>query len=194
MAAVALRSGQRSGSLAEMPLHATRAAALLTWVNSTKVCADPLGDLSQLQDCRVFIQIINEIHKTEEGQSALEQPLPERAAFIRSFLQKLCKHKSTTENLVSAQKLLEGEELELAKVAVLLLYHSSMSSKSSGNWNEFDYQTQVELANILKFVLDNEESLTENLEAFLQRRGERGARRGAHPASLCCGHRWAGVR
>lgn len=26
-------------------------------------------------------------HKTEEGQSALEQPLPERAAFIRSFLQ-----------------------------------------------------------------------------------------------------------
>lgn len=28
-------------------------------VNSTKVCADPLGDLSQLQDCRVFIQIIN---------------------------------------------------------------------------------------------------------------------------------------
>lgn len=30
-------------------------------VNSTKVCADPLGDLSQLQDCRVFIQIINEM-------------------------------------------------------------------------------------------------------------------------------------
>lgn len=28
-------------------------------VNSTKVCAEPLGDLSQLQDCRVFIQIIN---------------------------------------------------------------------------------------------------------------------------------------
>lgn len=26
-------------------------------------------------------------HKTEEGQSVLEQPLPERAAFIRSFLQ-----------------------------------------------------------------------------------------------------------
>lgn len=26
-------------------------------------------------------------HKSEEGQSVLEQPLPERAAFIRSFLQ-----------------------------------------------------------------------------------------------------------
>lgn len=33
---------------------------------------------------------------------------------------------------------------------------------------------QVELATILKFVLDHEESLSENLEAFLQRRGERG--------------------
>ena len=33
--------------------------------------------------------------------------------------------------------------------------------------------TQVELAAILRFVLDNEESLNENLEAFLQRKGER---------------------
>lgn len=41
----------------------------------------------------------------------------------------LCKHKSATENLVSAQKLLEGEELELAKVplchAGLLAPHTS---------------------------------------------------------------------
>lgn len=153
-----------------MPLHTTRATALLAWVNSTKACAEPLGDLSQLQDCRVFIQIINKIHRTEEGESVLEQSLAERAAFICGFLQKLCKHKSATENLVSAQKLLEGEELELAKVAVLLLYHSSMSSKSSRDWNEFDYQIQVELATILKFVLDHEESLSENLEVFLQRR------------------------
>uniref|UniRef100_A0A8V0XFM0 Nuclear mitotic apparatus protein 1 n=1 Tax=Gallus gallus TaxID=9031 RepID=A0A8V0XFM0_CHICK len=153
-----------------MPLHTTRAAALLAWVNSTKACAEPLGDLSQLQDCRVFIQIINKIHRTEEGESVLEQSLAERAAFICGFLQKLCKHKSATENLVSAQKLLEGEELELAKVAVLLLYHSSMSSKSPRDWNEFDYQIQVELATILKFVLDHEESLSENLEVFLQRR------------------------
>lgn len=32
--------------------------------------------------------------------------------------------------------------------------------------------TQVELASVLKFVLDNEESLNENLETFLQRKGE----------------------
>ncbi|NXO54399.1 NUMA1 protein, partial [Aramus guarauna] len=153
-----------------MPLHGARAAALLAWVNSTKVCADPLDDLSQLQDCGVFIRIINKIHRSEEGESVLEQPLPERISFIRGFLQKHCKHKSAAENLVSAQKLLEGEELALAKVAVLLLYHTSMSCKSPGDWNEFDYKTQVELASILKFVLDNEESLNENLETFLQRK------------------------
>ncbi|XP_068786968.1 nuclear mitotic apparatus protein 1 isoform X2 [Struthio camelus] len=166
-----------------MPLHATRAAALLTWVNSTDVCTDPLDDLSQLQDCSVFIKIINKIHRTEEGESVLEQPLPERIAFVRGFLQSApmqldlplhvaehCKHKAAMENLVSAQKLLEAEELELAKVAVLLLYHTSMSSKSPRDWNEFDYKIQVELATILKFVLDNEESLNENLEAFLQRK------------------------
>ncbi|NXW11124.1 NUMA1 protein, partial [Fregetta grallaria] len=109
-------------------------------------------------------------HRSEEGESVLELPLPERISFIRSFLQKHCKHKSAAESLVSAQKLLEGEELALAKVAVLLLYHTSMSCKSPGDWNEFDYKTQVELASILKFVLDNEESLNENLEAFLQRK------------------------
>lgn len=32
--------------------------------------------------------------------------------------------------------------------------------------------TQVELASILKFVLDNEECLNENLEAFLQKKGK----------------------
>uniref|UniRef100_A0A8B9RZD0 Nuclear mitotic apparatus protein 1 N-terminal hook domain-containing protein n=1 Tax=Accipiter nisus TaxID=211598 RepID=A0A8B9RZD0_9AVES len=82
-------------------------------------------------------------HRSEEGESVLEQPLPERISFIRGFLQKHCKHKSATENLVSAQKLLEGEELALAKVAVLLLYHTSMSCKSPREWYEFDYKTQV---------------------------------------------------
>ncbi|NXJ84796.1 NUMA1 protein, partial [Trogon melanurus] len=109
-------------------------------------------------------------HRSEEGESVLEQPLPERISFIRGFLQKHWKHKSAAENLVSAQKLLEGEELALAKVAVLLLYHTSMSCKNPGDWNELSYETQVELASILKFVLDNEESLNENLGTFLQRK------------------------
>ncbi|NXH10648.1 NUMA1 protein, partial [Bucco capensis] len=153
-----------------MPLHGTRAAALLAWVNSTKACPNPLDDLSQLQDCSVFLRIINKIHRSEEGESVLEQPLPERISFILGFLQKHCKHKTAAESLVSAQELLEGEELALAKVAVLLLYHTSMSCKSPGDWSEFDYKTQVELASILSFVLDNEESLNENLDTFLQRK------------------------
>ncbi|NXI05647.1 NUMA1 protein, partial [Pachycephala philippinensis] len=155
-----------------MSLHGARVAALLAWVNSTKVCPDPLKDLSQLQDCSVFIRIIHKIHGSKEGESVLDQPLPERISFIHGFLQKHCRHKLAAENLVSAQKLLDGEELALAKVAVLLLYHTSMSCKSSGDWNEFDYKTQVELASILKFVLDNEECLNENLEPFLQRKAE----------------------
>uniref|UniRef100_A0A674GXM2 Nuclear mitotic apparatus protein 1 n=1 Tax=Taeniopygia guttata TaxID=59729 RepID=A0A674GXM2_TAEGU len=155
-----------------MSLHGARVAALLAWVNSTKVCPDPLNDLSQLQDCSVFIRIIHKIHRSKEGESVLEQPLPERISFIHGFLKKHCRHKLAAENLVSAQKLLDGEELELAKVAVLLLYHTSMSSKNSGDWNEFDYKTQVELASIVKFVLDNEECLNENLEPFLQRKAE----------------------
>ncbi|NXA13146.1 NUMA1 protein, partial [Sapayoa aenigma] len=153
-----------------MSLHGTRAAALLAWVNSTKVCPDPLNDLSQLQDCSVFIRIIQKIHRNKEGESVLEQPLPERISFVRGFLQKHCRQKFATENLIPAQKLLDGDEVTLAKVAVLLLYHTSMSCKSPGDWNEFDYKTQVELASILKFVLDNEESLNENLEPFLQRK------------------------
>ncbi|NWI89036.1 NUMA1 protein, partial [Pitta sordida] len=153
-----------------MSLHSTRAAALLAWVNSTKVCPDPVNDLSQLQDCSVFVRIIHRIHRSKEGESVLEQQLPERVSFIRGFLQKHCRQKLTTDNLVPAQKLLDGDELTLAKVAVLLLYQTSMSCKSPEDWNEFDYKTQTELASILKFVLDNEDSLNENLEPFLQRK------------------------
>ncbi|NXI84663.1 NUMA1 protein, partial [Rhipidura dahli] len=155
-----------------MSLHGARVAALLAWVNSTKVCPSPLKDLSQLQDCSVFIRIIHKIHGSKEGKSVLDQPLPERISFIHGFLQKHCRHKLAAENLVSAQKLLDGEELALAKVAVLLLYHTSMSCKNPGDFNEFDYKTQVELASILKFVLDNEECLNENLEPFLQKKAE----------------------
>ncbi|XP_044879104.1 nuclear mitotic apparatus protein 1 isoform X1 [Mauremys mutica] len=152
-----------------MSLHATRANALLAWVNSLKV-DNPLSALSQLRDCSVFLKIIDKVHGSEEGQSVLQQPLPERIEFIRSFLQKHCKHKSTMESPVSIPKLLEGEELELAKVTMLLLYHASMSTKSPRDWTEFEYKIQAELAMVLKFVLDNEESLNENLELFLQKK------------------------
>ncbi|XP_074871395.1 nuclear mitotic apparatus protein 1 isoform X2 [Carettochelys insculpta] len=151
----------------------------------------PLHALSQLQDCSVFLKIIDKIHGSQEGQAVLQQPLPERIEFICSFLQSKnllgpalgeasgfelavcpqhCKHKSTTESPVSLPRLLEGEELELAKVTMLLLYHASMSTKSPRDWDEFEYRIQAELATILRFVLDNEESLGDNLEIFLQKK------------------------
>ncbi|XP_068920794.1 nuclear mitotic apparatus protein 1 isoform X2 [Petaurus breviceps papuanus] len=153
-----------------MALHATRAAALLSWVNSLQV-AEPVTSVLELQDCNIFIQIINRIHGTEEGQQILQQPLLDRFNFISSFLQKNRKHQSSSESLVSVQKLEDGEELELAKVIMLLLYHSTMSSKSLRDWNQFDYKIQAELAAILKFVLDHEDglSLNDSLKSFLQK-------------------------
>ncbi|XP_012600399.2 nuclear mitotic apparatus protein 1 isoform X2 [Microcebus murinus] len=153
-----------------MTLHATRAAALLSWVNSLHV-ADPVEAVLQLQDCSVFIKIIDRIHGTEEGQQILQQPVPTRLDFVCSFLQKNRKHPSSPECLVSVQKVMEGSELELAKVTMLLLYHSTMSSKSPRDWEQFEYKIQAELAAILKFVLDHEDglNLNEDLENFLQK-------------------------
>ncbi|XP_034850883.1 nuclear mitotic apparatus protein 1 isoform X2 [Mirounga leonina] len=153
-----------------MTLHATRAAALLSWVNSLHV-ASPVEAVLQLQDCSVFIKIIDSIHGTDEGQQILQQPVPERLEFVCSFLQKNRKHPSSPECLVSVQKVIEGSELELAKMTMLLLYHSTMSSKSPRDWEQFEYKIQAELAVILKFVLDHEDglNLNEDLENFLQK-------------------------
>ncbi|XP_066106707.1 nuclear mitotic apparatus protein 1 isoform X1 [Saccopteryx bilineata] len=153
-----------------MTLHVTRAAALLSWVNSLHV-ADSVEALQQLQDCSVFIKIIDGIHGTEEGQQILQQPVPERLDFVCSFLQKNRKHPSSLECLVSVQKVMEGSELELAKITMLLLYQSTVSSKSPRDWEQLEYKIQAELAQILKFVLDHEDglNLNEDLESFLQK-------------------------
>ncbi|KAM8923590.1 nuclear mitotic apparatus protein 1 isoform 2-T2 [Lycaon pictus] len=153
-----------------MTLHATRAAALLSWVNSLHV-ASPVEAVLQLQDCSIFVKIIDSIHGTEEGQQILQQPVPERLEFVCSFLQKNRKHPSSPECLVSVQKAIEGSELELAKMTMLLLYHSTMSSKSPRDWEQFEYKIQAELAVILKFVLDHEDglNLNEDIENFLQK-------------------------
>uniref|UniRef100_A0A286ZN81 Nuclear mitotic apparatus protein 1 n=1 Tax=Sus scrofa TaxID=9823 RepID=A0A286ZN81_PIG len=153
-----------------MTLHATRAAALLSWVNSLHV-ADPVEAVLQLQDCSVFIKIIDSIRGADRGQQILQQPVPERLEFVCSFLQKNRKHPSSPECLVSVQKVMEGSELELAKVIMLLLYHSSISSQSPRDWDQFEHKIQTELAVILKFVLDQEDglNLNEDLESFLQK-------------------------
>lgn len=153
-----------------MTLHATRAATLLSWVNSLHV-ADPVETVLQLQDCSVFIKIINTIHKTEEGQQILQQPVPDRLDFVCSFLQKTRKHSFSTQCLVSVQKVMDGSEMELAKMVMLFLYHYTMSSRNPRDWEQFEYRIQAELAVILKFMLDHEDSLTltEDLENFLEK-------------------------
>lgn len=153
-----------------MTLHATRAATLLSWVNSLHV-ADPVETVLQLQDCSIFIKIINTIHDTKEGQQILQQPLPERLDFVCNFLQKNRKHPSSTQCLVSVQKVIEGSEMELAKMIMLFLYQSTMSSRNLRDWEQFEYGVQAELAVMLKFMLDHEESLnlTEDLENFLEK-------------------------
>ncbi|XP_072849471.2 nuclear mitotic apparatus protein 1 isoform X1 [Pogona vitticeps] len=152
-----------------MSLHNTRASALLAWVNSLKL-GETLNSLAQLQDCGIFIKIINKIHGTEEEQAALQQSMPDRVAYIVSFLEKHCKHKSTTQRLVSEEKLLAAEELELAKVAMLLLYCASMSDKIPREWAAVEYDLQAEMAEFLNFMLYNEECLSDNLEIFLQKK------------------------
>uniref|UniRef100_A0A452TPP2 Nuclear mitotic apparatus protein 1 n=1 Tax=Ursus maritimus TaxID=29073 RepID=A0A452TPP2_URSMA len=139
-------------------------------VNSLHV-ASPVEAVLQLQDCSVFIKIIDSIHGTDEGQQILQQPVPERLKFVCSFLQKNRKHPSSPECLVSVQKVIEGSELELAKTTMLLLYHSTVGSRSPRDWGQFEYKIQAELAVILKFVLDHEDglNLNEDLENFLQK-------------------------
>ncbi|XP_028637338.1 nuclear mitotic apparatus protein 1 isoform X2 [Grammomys surdaster] len=153
-----------------MTLHVTRAATLLSWVNSLHV-ADPVETVLQLQDCSLFIKIINTIHDTKEGQHILQQPLPERLDFVCSFLQKNRKHPSSTQCLISVQKVMEGSEMELAKMVMLFLYQSTMSSRNLRDWEQFEYEVQAELAAILKFMLDHEDSLnlTEDIENFLEK-------------------------
>lgn len=61
--------------------------------------------------------------------------------------------------------------MELTKMVMLFLYNSTMSSRSPQDWGQFEYRIQAELAVILKFMLDHEDSLnlTEHLETFLEK-------------------------
>ncbi|KAM3837424.1 nuclear mitotic apparatus protein 1 isoform 2-T3 [Vipera latastei] len=148
-------------------LHTTRVSALLAWVNSLKL-GDAVTSLSQLQDCSLFLKIIGKIHGTEEGQDVSQQSVAERVTQVVSFLQKICKHKPIAHSLVSEEKLLAAEELELAKVVTLLLYYASMSDKIPREWTALEYDLQTEMAKFLNFMLYNEDCLSEDLENFLQ--------------------------
>ncbi|XP_018103293.2 nuclear mitotic apparatus protein 1 isoform X2 [Xenopus laevis] len=157
-----------------MALHSGKMEALICWVNSLKV-DEPVERFSQLQDLNILLKVVGVLSgNLEETTSVLQQNPEQRLNFLGSFLQKYCRPGSSAENLVQWQKILQGEnlELEFSKVIVLLFYYSTMSSKNPKKSEDFDHKTQTELASILRFVLDNEESLCldDKLINFLQRK------------------------
>lgn len=153
-----------------MSLHGTLMETLLTWVNSLKV-DEPIERISQMQDLNIFIKIITKLNgNIGEAARILNQPLEERLR----FLQRHCRCGSKAEDLVQWQNILHGEnsELEICKVIVLLFYVFNMKCKNAQEWETFDHKTQLELASILRFVLDNEDDLSrdDKLIRFLQRK------------------------
>uniref|UniRef100_H3AT13 Nuclear mitotic apparatus protein 1 n=1 Tax=Latimeria chalumnae TaxID=7897 RepID=H3AT13_LATCH len=158
----------------KMSLNTTKATALIAWVNSLHV-AEPIVKLTQLQDCTIFIKIIGKVNRNESiGSDVLEASLQEKLQFLSNFLQFKCRYNPASGGLVSWQNILQGEnlEIELSKVTVLLLYLSTISYCQLKECEGLEYNTQTELASILRFVLDNENELClSNLEQFLQKQG-----------------------
>ncbi|XP_069046225.1 nuclear mitotic apparatus protein 1 isoform X3 [Lepisosteus oculatus] len=156
-----------------MALHETKEAALLIWINSLNL-EEPVDKISNLQDGRLLVKLIYKLKGQEnESQLMLNQPVQGRLDFIANFLQSHCKYKPDQGAIVSWQNVLNGHnlEVELSKVVVLLLYYSNMCTSLQG-FENLNYKTQAELASVLRFVLDNEDSLSlnDNLENFLKRK------------------------
>lgn len=152
-------------------LDPSKTAALVTWVNSFKV-ADPVEKLTQLQDGVVLVKIFNKITSNDnEGQQVLEKPPEDRLRYLCSSLEVQCRYNPASGSLISWQNILRQENLEreLAKVTVLLFYCSTLKNHSV-DCEALDYNTQAELAAILRFVLYSGEELylKDNLDQFLE--------------------------
>uniref|UniRef100_W5MME1 Nuclear mitotic apparatus protein 1 n=1 Tax=Lepisosteus oculatus TaxID=7918 RepID=W5MME1_LEPOC len=144
-----------------MALHETKEAALLIWINSLNL-EEPVDKISNLQDGRLLVKLIYKLD------------LPRAVTVFLIFPSKgHCKYKPDQGAIVSWQNVLNGHnlEVELSKVVVLLLYYSNMCTSLQG-FENLNYKTQAELASVLRFVLDNEDSLSlnDNLENFLKRK------------------------
>ncbi|XP_072118592.1 nuclear mitotic apparatus protein 1-like isoform X3 [Mobula birostris] len=176
-----------------MAVHRTKADALVKWINSLKL-SEEVGSLAALQDCAAFVKIVCKISGKENASQILEtKSIEERFQFICDFLE--CKHyrnsvpkgaeaqenqpdrsrySPVAGNLVSLQKILRGEEveLEMAKMAVLLLHLHTMGRHNPHEFDDLDTETQGELVGMLRYMMDNEDAihLDNNLATFLQSR------------------------
>ncbi|XP_059819572.1 nuclear mitotic apparatus protein 1 [Hypanus sabinus] len=166
-----------------MAVHRTKADALVKWINSLKL-SEEIGGLAALQDCAVFVSIVCKISGKENASQVLEtKSMEERFQFICDFLEcaeaqenqpDRCRYSPVAGNLVSLQKILRGEEveLEMAKMAVLLLHLHTMARHNPREFDDLDTETQGELVGMLRYMMDNEDAihLDNNLATFLQSR------------------------
>ncbi|XP_078078773.1 nuclear mitotic apparatus protein 1-like isoform X2 [Mustelus asterias] len=156
-----------------MAVHRTKAEALVKWINSLKLSGE-IENLSSLHDGVIFVKMVCRISGKENDVQLIEQSIEERFQFICNFLEYLCKYNPTAGTVVSLQKILHREdvELEMAKVVVLLLHLQTMAKQSPWEFESLDIDTQGELVGMLRYVLNNEEGiyLDNNLATFLRSR------------------------
>ncbi|KAJ8410845.1 hypothetical protein AAFF_G00188020 [Aldrovandia affinis] len=154
-----------------MALHREKEDALLAWINSFRL-AEPVDRICLLQDGILFVKLIHKLKKQDnEGQCPLDQPIQERFEFVSDFIQKYCRYKADRGVIVSWDNILNGKnlEVELSKVVMFLTYHGIMNDLLG--IDKLDYKTELQMTAILRFVLENEDTLylSENLEKFLKK-------------------------
>ncbi|KAJ7995316.1 hypothetical protein DPEC_G00243290, partial [Dallia pectoralis] len=125
-----------------------------------------------LQDGVVLMKLVYRLRNEEPPKSCLDLPLQERLKVVSDFLQGRNRCRTGQGTIISWDNINNGVnlEVELSKVVVLLLYHSEINSHVDLNRLEFKFE--VELASMLRFVLENEGSLylSENLEKYLRKK------------------------
>uniref|UniRef100_UPI00398E5804 nuclear mitotic apparatus protein 1-like isoform X4 n=1 Tax=Pristiophorus japonicus TaxID=55135 RepID=UPI00398E5804 len=166
-----------------MAVHRTKAEALVKWINSLKL-SEEIENLTSLQDCVVFINMVCRISGKENASQLIEEKsIEERFQFICNFLEcseiqknqpDRSRYNPAAGSVVSWQKVLQGEdvELEMAKMSVFLLHLHTLAKQNPREFEALDIDTQGELVGILRYVLDNEEGihLDNNLATFLRSR------------------------
>uniref|UniRef100_A0A4W5Q2E1 Nuclear mitotic apparatus protein 1 n=1 Tax=Hucho hucho TaxID=62062 RepID=A0A4W5Q2E1_9TELE len=154
-----------------MVLHLDKEHALLEWVNHLNVDL-PVRSINDLQDGVLLMKLVYKLRKEEPAKSYLDQHVQERLKVVSDFLQGDCRCSTERGALISWDNISNGLnlEVELSKVLVLLYYHSVINSHV--DLNQLEYKFEVELASMLRFVLDNENSLylSENLEKYLRKK------------------------
>ncbi|XP_061073940.1 nuclear mitotic apparatus protein 1 isoform X2 [Conger conger] len=152
-----------------MALHRQKEDVLLAWINSLRL-ADPINSIALLHDGILFLKLICKLNGQEE-QCLLDQPIQERFAFVSEFVERQCRYKADRGSFISWDNILNGKnaDMELSKVVMLLVYHTSMNELVVTD--NVDRKMEFQMAAVLRFVFDKEDSLHlgDNLEDFLKK-------------------------